>query len=93
MDTPAGWKLDDSGKALVKSFLFKDFAEAFAFLTRLALLAEKADHHPEFTSRWNRVDVRLTSHDADKVTDRDTSLALAINQVTNQPATAPATTA
>jgi 4a-hydroxytetrahydrobiopterin dehydratase len=76
---PEGWSLDDSGKALVRSFKFKDFAEAFAFLTRVALHAEKADHHPEFTSVWNRVDFRLTSHDAGGVTDRDYRLAEAIN--------------
>ncbi len=76
---PAGWTLDESGKALVRSLKFKDFSEAFAFLTRVALHAEKVDHHPEFTSRWNRVDFRLTSHDAGGVTNRDTKLAAAIN--------------
>lgn len=76
---PAGWTLDDSGKALVRTVKFKDFSTAFAFLTRVALHAEKADHHPEFTSVWNRVDFRLTSHDADRVTERDYLLAEAIN--------------
>ena len=76
---PAGWTLDDSGKALVRTVKFKDFSTAFAFLTRVALHAEKADHHPEFTSVWNRVDFRLTSHDADGVTERDYLLAEAIN--------------
>lgn len=76
---PAGWTLDDSGKALVRTVKFKDFSTAFAFLTRVALHAEKADHHPEFTSVWNRVDFRLTSHDADGVTERDYLLAKAIN--------------
>ena len=47
-----------------RTLKFKDFSEAFAFLTRVAMHAEKADHHPEFTSVWNRVDFRLTSHDA-----------------------------
>ena len=50
MNVPQGWSLDDDGKALVRSFRFKDFSEAFAFLTRVALHAEKVDHHPEFTS-------------------------------------------
>ena len=63
------------GKALIRSFKFEDFSEAFGFLTRVALQAEKADHHPEFTSVWNRVDFRLTSHDAGGVTDRDLKLA------------------
>ncbi len=68
MDLPDGWTLEDGGKALVRTLKFKDFSEAFAFLTRVAMHAEKADHHPEFTSVWNRVDFRLTSHDAGGVT-------------------------
>lgn len=81
MDVPAGWAASDDGKALVRSFKFKDFSEAFAFLTRVAMHAEKVDHHPEFTSVWNRVDFRLTSHDAGGVTDRDVKLAKAINAI------------
>ena len=81
MDMPDGWSLSEDGKALERSFSFKDFAEAFAFLTRVALHAEKVDHHPEFTSVWNRVDFRLTSHDADGVTDRDHALAKAIDRL------------
>jgi 4a-hydroxytetrahydrobiopterin dehydratase len=76
---PDGWTLDASGKALVRTFQFKDFSEAFSFLTRVAMHAEKADHHPEFTSVWNRVDFRLTSHDSGGVTERDVRLAEAIN--------------
>ena len=79
MGTPDGWTLEGRGKALVRTFKFKDFSEAFGFLTRVALYAEKADHHPEFTSVWNRVDFRLTSHDAGGVTERDVALAEAIN--------------
>ena len=79
MDAPNGWSFEDGGKALTRSFKFKDFNEAFAFLTRVALHAEKVDHHPEFTSVWNRVDFRLTSHDAGGVTERDVKLAEAIN--------------
>ena len=81
MDTPEGWTLEDGGKALVRTFKFKDFSEAFGFLTRVALHAEKVDHHPEFTSVWNRVDFRLTSHDAGGVTERDVKLAEAINRL------------
>ncbi len=81
MDAPEGWTLEDSGKALLRSFKFKDFSEAFAFLTRVALHAEKVDHHPEITNAWNRVDFRLTSHDAGGVTDRDIKLAEAINRL------------
>lgn len=79
MDIPAGWTISDDGKALERRFIFADFSAAFAFLTRVALHAEKVDHHPEFTSVWNRVDFRLTSHDADGLTERDVALAEAIN--------------
>jgi 4a-hydroxytetrahydrobiopterin dehydratase len=81
MDTPTGWTIDEGGKALVRTFKFTDFSEAFGFLTRVALHAEREDHHPEFTSVWNRVDFRLTSHDAGAVTERDTRLAHAINRL------------
>ncbi|MFL6720935.1 MAG: 4a-hydroxytetrahydrobiopterin dehydratase [Sphingomonas sp.] len=81
MDIPAGWALEEGGKALQRSLKFEDFSEAFGFLTRLALHAEKADHHPEFTNVWNRVDLRLTSHDAGGVTERDVKLAEAINRL------------
>lgn len=81
MDAPEGWVLEDGGKALVRTFKFSDFSEAFGFLTRVALQAEKVDHHPEFTNVWNRVDFRLTSHDAGGVTDRDRNLAAAINRL------------
>ena len=81
MAVPDGWTLEEGGKALVRTFKFADFSEAFGFLTRVALHAEKIDHHPEFTNVWNRVVVRLTSHDAGGVTDRDVSLAEAINQL------------
>lgn len=79
MEQPEGWELEDGGTALVRSFKFKDFSQAFAFLTQVALHAEKVDHHPEFTSVWNRIDFRLTSHDSGGVTDRDRKLARAIN--------------
>lgn len=79
MDTPEGWTFEGGDQALVRTFRFKDFNEAFGFLTRVALHAEKVDHHPEFTSVWNRVDFRLTSHDTRGVTERDFALATAIN--------------
>jgi 4a-hydroxytetrahydrobiopterin dehydratase len=77
MNVPNGWTQQE--EAIVRTFKFADFAEAFAFLTRVALHAEKQDHHPEFTSVWNRVDFRLTSHDSGGVTQRDVALAEAIN--------------
>lgn len=81
MDAPQGWSFEEDGKALVRSLQFKDFSEAFGLLTRVALLAEKSDHHPEFTNVWNRIDFRLTSHDSGGVTDRDLKLAEAINRL------------
>ncbi len=81
MDIPEEWALEDGGKALVRSFAFKDFSEAFGFLTRVALYAEKADHHPEFTSVWNKVAFRLTSHDSGGVTERDVALASTISRL------------
>ena len=72
---PAGWMLDEAGKALTRRVEFRDFGSAFAFLTRVAIHAEKVDHHPEFTNVWNRVDFRLTSHDKGGVTRRDRDLA------------------
>lgn len=80
METPDGWTPEDGGKALIRSFTFKDFNEAFGFLSRVALYAERQDHHPEFTNVWNRVDFRLTSHDAGGITERDVKLAEAINR-------------
>ena len=81
MDVPEGWRAEEGGKALVRTLKFKDFSQAFAFLTRVAMHAEKVDHHPEFTNVWNRVDFRLTSHDAGGVTERDVKLAEAINRL------------
>jgi 4a-hydroxytetrahydrobiopterin dehydratase len=77
-EIPTGWTKSGDGKALERRFTFTDFSEAFAFLTRVAMHAEKVDHHPEFTSAWNRVDFRLTSHDADGITGRDVALARVI---------------
>lgn len=71
----------EANGALTKCFTFADFAEAFAFLTRVAAHAEAVDHHPEFTSVWNRVDFRLTSHDVGRVTARDMALAEAIDRL------------
>jgi len=84
MDIPDGWTLSADGLAIEKSFRLADFSQAFAFLTRVALHAEKADHHPEFTSVWNRVDFRLTSHDSGGVTERDVALARVIDRLAAQ---------
>lgn len=81
MIMPDGWTACDDDVAIHKRFTFADFSQAFAFLTQVAMEAEKRDHHPEFTSVWNRVDFRLTSHDAGGVTDRDRELAAVIDQL------------
>jgi len=81
MEIPKGWAPSADGKAIEKRMTFADFSEAFAFLTRVAIEAEKRDHHPEFTSVWNRVDFRLTTHDADGVTEQDVELATAIDRL------------
>jgi 4a-hydroxytetrahydrobiopterin dehydratase len=67
---------------LFQKFTFKDFSEAFAFMTRVALLAEKADHHPRWTNTWNTVEVWLSTHDAGNVvTEKDRALAKAIDRI------------
>lgn len=81
MDIPHGWAPSADGKAIEKHMTFADFSEAFAFLTRVAIEAEKRDHHPEFTSAWNRIDFRLTTHDAGGVTEQDVELARAIDRL------------
>jgi 4a-hydroxytetrahydrobiopterin dehydratase len=73
------WSYDDVRDAIHRSIRFKDFPEAFAFMTQVALIAEKADHHPEWTNVWNRVDILLTTHDAGGLTERDLALAHAID--------------
>lgn len=71
---------DVSGRdAISRRFEFKDFSAAFAFMTRVALLAEKMDHHPEWFNVYNRVDVTLSTHDASGVTDKDLAMAKAMD--------------
>ena len=72
----------EENNALHKEFTFKNFSEAFAFMTRVAFLAEKADHHPEWTNAWNKVSIKLSTHSAgNKITQKDTDLAHAIDQL------------
>lgn len=79
IDAPPGWERE--GERLRRTFTFADFAEAFAFMTRVAALAEDADHHPDWSNSWNTVVIELTSHDVGRVTDRDVRLAQAIDAV------------
>jgi 4a-hydroxytetrahydrobiopterin dehydratase len=74
----AGWTWDAPRNGIAKSFRFKDFGAAFAFMTRVALAAERADHHPEWTNVWNRVDILLSTHSEGGVTAKDVALAHAI---------------
>ncbi len=74
-----GWRDMDGRDAIGKSYAFGGFGEAFAFMTRVALAAEKANHHPEWSNVYNRVEIVLTSHDAGGVTERDLKLARRID--------------
>ena len=77
-----GWSLDDSGRdAIVKEFTFKDFNQAFGFMTRVALKADKMDHHPEWFNVYNRVKITLSSHDVNGLSMRDIRLANFIESV------------
>jgi 4a-hydroxytetrahydrobiopterin dehydratase len=71
----SGWTVAEGGERLVRSFKFKDFTEAFGFMARVALLAEKADHHPDWSNGYNRVEIALSTHDAGGITKKDVELA------------------
>jgi len=79
LDGLPDWDYDDSRDAITRQFVFKDFVEAFGFMARVALLAEKADHHPEWSNVWNRVEILLTTHDASGLSHRDIEMAEAID--------------
>jgi 4a-hydroxytetrahydrobiopterin dehydratase len=71
----------ETGGALYRKFVFADFAEAFAFMTRVAAIAEAQDHHPDWSNSWNTVEISLRSHDKDAITQRDHQLAKAIDEI------------
>ncbi len=73
-----GWALRGDGKAISRTFKFADFNQAFGFMARVALYADKHDHHPEWFNVYNRVEITLTTHDADGLSGRDAALARAI---------------
>ena len=77
VNVPNGWRHEDN--ALRREFTFTNFTEAFAFMTSIAVMAEAADHHPDWSNSYNRVAIALTSHDKGCVTQRDSSLAEQIN--------------
>ena len=75
------WDYDEGRDAITRSIVFTDFAEAFGFMTQVALVAEKMDHHPEWTNVWNRVEITLTTHDAGGLSERDIELAGVIDGI------------
>jgi len=74
------WTVEPDGKAIVREMRFADFVSAFAFMTRIAMIAERDNHHPEWSNVYNRVSVRLTTHDVGGITKRDIALARAIDE-------------
>lgn len=79
LDALDAWDYDEARDAITRTITFTDFSEAFAFMTRVALLAEKSDHHPEWSNVWNRVEILLTTHDAGGLSHRDVDMAEAID--------------
>jgi len=73
------WRLSDDASGISRTIRFKDFVSAFGFMSKVALLAERADHHPEWSNVYNRVDIRLTTHDAGGLSTRDIALATEID--------------
>jgi 4a-hydroxytetrahydrobiopterin dehydratase len=76
-----GWSEVGGREAIARTFVFKDFNEAFGFMTRAALVAEKSDHHPEWRNVYKTVEVELSTHDAGGVTAKDIELARAMNAI------------
>lgn len=76
-----GWVYDEASSAIARVFKFKDFSEAFAFMARVALAAEKAGHHPDWSNSYNSVTISLSTHDAGGLSDKDLALAKAIDKL------------
>ena len=75
------WTLREDALAIERTFKFRNFSEAFAFMTRVALLAERHDHHPEWSNVYNRVEITLTTHAAGGVSQRDVAMAKAVDKL------------
>lgn len=75
------WKLSENGKSICRNFTFSDFNSAFAFMTRAAMKAETMNHHPEWFNVYNRVEVTLTTHDADGITNLDLEFAKFLDKI------------
>lgn len=76
----ADWSVADDKLSISRTFKFGDFTQAFSFMTGAALIAEKLDHHPEWFNVYNKVDVKLTTHDSGGITELDIALAQAMNK-------------
>ncbi len=76
-----GWTMVEGREAIFKKFKFSDFNQAFGWMTRIALMAEAMDHHPEWLNVWNRVEVTLTTHDAKGLTSKDIALATFMDEI------------
>jgi 4a-hydroxytetrahydrobiopterin dehydratase len=81
LDGLPDWDYDEGRDAISREFMFDDFNQAFGFMTQVALLAEKADHHPEWSNVYNRVTILLTTHDAGGLSSRDIEMAEAIEEL------------
>lgn len=83
LTTLPGWTYNPEARGIERSFAFADFTAAFAFMTRVAAVAEAMDHHPDWSNVWNRVAIRLTTHDAGGITALDMELARRIDAAAN----------
>ncbi len=77
-----GWENVENRNAIQKTFKFQNFNQAFSFMTRVAMEAEKSNHHPEWLNIYNQIEVTLTTHDAESVTEKDIKLAQFMNAIT-----------
>ncbi|WP_114964844.1 4a-hydroxytetrahydrobiopterin dehydratase [Alkalilacustris brevis] len=82
----SGWEMAENRDAITRSFVFDDFVSAFGFMARVALIAEKLDHHPEWTNVYRKVDVTLTTHDAGGLSALDVRLAQAMDALAGEAA-------
>jgi len=83
--TKAGWVVSDDGRSISKEYRFENFRDAIAWMSRVAYEAERINHHPEWSNVYNRVRVRLTTHDTGDLTDRDIELATCMERATIAP--------
>lgn len=81
LESLEGWSLSKDGGSIGKAFRFKNFSEAFGFMSRVALMSEKMNHHPDWSNSYNRVDISLRTHDAGGLTESDFKLAKAIDRI------------